>query len=399
MKARTLILTLIIIVLLAPSACGERVINMTFTGDSTLGSVERLWAAKDSFVGVSQARGLDWFYWNVAGLFQNDDLTVINLESVLSDSNAKENKSKVYRFRGPVSFVNILTDAGVEACNLSNNHTLDYGEQGYTSTKETLTNAGIGWFGNTDTWIWTQEETGIRIGFLGTQPDEYYANQYKAKTIYLDLITELKKTCDAVVTVYHGGREYASGHRTYETRIAQEFIDAGSDLVIMHHPHVIFGMDVYKNRNICYSLGNFAFGGNKDVRDRALQTVVVQVEMTFSDSNEYMGQRMKIFPAHMSGEYPSNNYQPVLVHGKDAEDIMKVLNRDSTYKLEPFDEELGYALQSYLPAEDGMKTPGPTEVPTATPTPRPTPSPSPTPTPVPTPTPTPSPVPTAAPAA
>ena len=122
--------------LLFSTAAAETTLHFTFAGDCTLGSEEAKRKQATSFDSVITEKGYDWPFANMQELFQNDDLTVVNLEGVLSDSNRNENKDKTYRFRGPTAFVDILTRSGIEAVNLANNHTQDFGKQGYTATQE-----------------------------------------------------------------------------------------------------------------------------------------------------------------------------------------------------------------------------------------------------------------------
>ena len=129
--------------LFASSASAETTLHITFAGDCTLGSEEAMRNQASSFVSTITREGYDWPFANMQELFQNDDLTVVNLEGVLSDSNKQENKKKTFRFRGPTDYVNILTRSGIEAVNLANNHTQDFGKQGFTSTQQTLDAAGI----------------------------------------------------------------------------------------------------------------------------------------------------------------------------------------------------------------------------------------------------------------
>ena len=128
--------------LFASSASAETTLHITFAGDCTLGSEEAMRNQASSFVSTITREGYDCPFANMQELFQNDDLTVVNLEGVLSDSNKQENKKKTFRFRGPTDYVNILTRSGIEAVNLANNHTQDFGKQGFTSTQQTLDAAG-----------------------------------------------------------------------------------------------------------------------------------------------------------------------------------------------------------------------------------------------------------------
>jgi len=109
------------------------------------------------------------------------------------------------------------------------------------------------------------------------------------------------------------------------------------------------GMDVRKNRTILYSLGNFCFGGNKNVR--AMESLVVSAVLSFSADGTYLGQQIDLIPAHISGTEPKSNYQPLLVSGGDAKRVLRRVQADSPMTIAPYDEETGCARQPYLPAE------------------------------------------------
>ena len=352
MKRVAVILLVMLLTLCAASALADKTLTITFTGDVTLGSEEVKRRNEASFDSFAQREGYDYFFANVVDLFRGDDLTVVNLEGILSDSSANEKKTKTYRFRGPADFVNILTRNSIEAVNLANNHTMDYEKRGYQDTTKIRTTAGVDYFGNTTVWTW--EKDGIKIGFIGQNGTTFAKNRNWAK----QQVEELKAGgVSFVVFVFHGGTEYAP-HKTTQRFNSQEFaaqfmIDAGVDLVIMHHPHVVQGYDVYKNRTICYSLGNFCFGGNKQVR--AIESLVVQADLTFADDGTYLGQQLRLYPAHISGTNPDSNYQPVFVKGEEAQAVMAIIQNDSSITLNPFQDELGYALQDYVPAVAGTE--------------------------------------------
>ena len=331
--------------LLFSTAAAETTLHFTFTGDCTLGSEEAKRKQATSFDSVNTEKGYDWPFANMQELFQNDDLTVVNLEGVLSDSNRNENKDKTYRFRGPTAFVDILTRSGIVAVNLANNHTQDFGKQGYTATQETLAAAGVGYFGSRSVYIF--EKDGIKVAFFGLNSTAFNGNKAWAK----EEIARLKQEegVNAVVFTFHAGQEYGKHRNQAQETYAHYMIDAGADLIIGHHPHVVQGMEIYNNRTICYSLGNFAFGGNKEVR--ALETVEVDVALTFDDAGNYLGQQLTLYPANISGTYPENNYQPVLVSGDAAQDVMALIQNDTDYELAPYTDEAGCAQQPYLPAQ------------------------------------------------
>ena len=168
-------------------------------------------------------------------------------------------------------------------------------------------------------------------------------------------IAEAKEKYDLVIVSFHWGAEKDYAPKANQQKMGKLAIDAGADLVIMHHPHVVQGMDIYKNRSICYSLGNFAFGGNASVK--AIETVVVDAALTFDDDGTYLGQQLTLYPANISGSYPQNNFQPILVSGDAAQAVMKLIQLDTPYELAPYTDEAGCAQQPYLPAKDGDMEP------------------------------------------
>ncbi len=326
------------------SARAEKQICLTFTGDVTLGSEEALKNKDFSFVHFAEEKGYDYFFENVRSLFEEDDLTIVNLEGVLSDSSEGENKKKTYRFRGPTDFANILSASSIEMACLSNNHSMDYGERGYADTEAALDRAGVQYFGGRTVSFF--EKDGIRIAFIGMS----YTNENKSEKQWLKSeIQNLKEESNAVIFCYHGGREYSDARTEKQMDIAKLAIHAGADLVIMHHPHVVQGMSIFDNRSVCYSLGNFCFGGNKRVR--AKESLIVRATLTFSDDGAYLGQQLDLYPAHISGTAPKNNYQPHLVTGSDARLVLRRVQADSRFKIKKYDESLGFAHQDYLPAD------------------------------------------------
>ncbi|HSK69240.1 MAG TPA: CapA family protein, partial [Candidatus Limnocylindria bacterium] len=153
--------------------------------------------------------------------------------------------------------------------------------------------------------------------------------------------------CDAIVAVMHGGTEYAPRRWKDQERMAAWAIRQGADLVIGHHPHVVQGMDVLDGVSVVYSLGNFAFGGNKDVR--AAHALIARAELHFGADGEYLGHRLNLIPVAPSGEKDFNNYQPVFLGGAEADKAIALAQRDTPFPLSPFAEGEG-AWQPFVPA-------------------------------------------------
>lgn len=345
------LLLILLILLVTTSAGAEKIIRLTFTGDVTLGSEELKRTQPTSFDSVAQREGYGYFFDKVKHLFAQDDLTVVNLEGVLSDSPKGENTKKTYRFRGPVDFASILPQGSIEAANIANNHTMDYGKRGYTDTGKALDDAHIGWFGNQTVYIY--EKDGIRIAFFGLNATSVARNRSWA----IAEIGRLKREegVNAVVFSFHGGTEYGRVRNARQEDYASFAIQAGADLVVMHHPHVVQGLDVINNRSVFYSLGNFCFGGNREVR--ALEALVAGVNMYFDDDGTYMGQQVTLHAAHISGTYPESNYQPVLVTGAGVDEVNQRIDRDTKISYTPIDRETGKGVQPYLPAVPGGSVP------------------------------------------
>ena len=279
-----MILFLMLAVCMAVSALAETTVTFTFAGDVTLGCEERLWAEESSLVRCQAWEGDAYFFERVRPLFEQDDLTVVNLEGVLSDSSEDENREKMYRFRGPSSFARILNGGSVEMVSLANNHTMDYGARGYEDTQAALDDEGIAHFGGREVSFF--EKDGVRPAFLGAS---YTTLTREERAWTMAEIARLKREegVGAVICTYHGGQEYGDARTDKQQSFAKNAIAAGADLVIMHHAHVVQGMSVLDNRSVCYSLGNFCFGGN--CRVRAMESLVVVAELTFSDDGAYLG--------------------------------------------------------------------------------------------------------------
>lgn len=330
------------------SAHADRTVTMSFAGDITIGGEQNMQGRDDSFTAYYNQFGPDYFLANVRPLFENDDITFVNLEGPMLDVPGSENKQKTFRFRAPTSFLDVLTGSSVECVTIANNHIMDFGTVGYNATRDALKKAGVGFTINEDAYIW--EKDGIRIAFMGMLSTDIRSNREKIT----EQIRRMKEEqgVNAVVMMFHMGMEYRNIHEQPQTNAAAWAIDAGVDLVLMHHPHVLQGMEIINNRYVFYSLGNFCFGGNRMVKTpESLYTLVVQADFTFSDEGKYLGQTIRIYPGHISGTYPESNFQPELVTGEEAQKALDFLRNDTTVELAAFDEAAGCVEQPFLPAK------------------------------------------------
>ncbi len=227
--------------LVIPAEGGTSVV-MTFTGDCTLGSEDRLASREDSFVGYVKRYGFEYPFAKMKDFFEEDDLTVINLENVFFDrTTSKANKR--YLFRAPTSFAQILKEGSVELAFIANNHILDYGKNGLLSTISAVEALDIGVFGSNHTVSlgYIYEKNGIKIGFLGT----YQAYWYVGRDALSKLLNSFREAgCHAVVGIIHDGTEYARNRNKKQQQMADWLVKQGVDLVVGHHPHVPQGVDI-----------------------------------------------------------------------------------------------------------------------------------------------------------
>ncbi len=359
------LIALVLLLLTGAGAQAEKTVLMTFAGDCTLGSEGSAMQNEDSFFTCVAQHGYDYFFANFRDLFENDDITVVNLEGVLSDYAFTENRKKTFRFRGTTDFVKILTGSGVDAVSLANNHIMDFGTQGAENTKKALDENGVRWFWN-DTYR-VIEHDGIRIAFFGLEHSKYYSLQSWLPQAFRELKESGK--ANAVVVYVHTGIEYKGEHENRIAVMAGDLVGMGADLVLMSHPHVLQGMDIINNRTVFYSMGNFVFGGNSAIRYEkyhvtkevtSLYSMAVQVKMSFTGEGKYLGQRVVVFPAYTSDDPLVNRYQPRRLTVKEAEPVREAIQRDTQgFTLPELKEENGLALMEfpYLAATSDVLAP------------------------------------------
>ena len=341
---KTLLALVLALSLLLSQAVAEKQVVITFLGDCTIGGEDRLMTKDYSFAKVAKREGYAYFFAKVRPLLLGDDLTVANFEGVLkADNDHKMNKT--YCFRGLPAYAQILNLGSVEAVSLSNNHTGDYGQQGMDATEEALAAAGVKAFSSQKPYLF--EKDGVTIGFIGF----YAAGFYAKRNAITQAVQSLREQgADAVVCFVHAGQEYATLHNRAQILITKLLVDAGADLVIGSHPHVVQGTEIYKQRSVLYSIGNFVFGGNAEVRSN--DTIIVRATLTFADDGTYQGQQLRIYPANISGDAVNNNYQPVLVQGDQALSVYARMDKDSQGQPGPETQTDTYREYAYLPAVD-----------------------------------------------
>ncbi len=204
----------------------------------------------------------DYLLKNLAGaenrFFRGVDIFHANLEGPFANSRRATTKEIAFRF-DPV-LIPTLKKYNFNIFDVANNHSLDMSVAGLNESKVNLKNANIDFYGDgygigKDAYL-IKEVGGLKIGFVGFNDTYYPLDKLKIKA----KIEEVKKQSDLVVVNIHWGQEYLFlKSNARQKDLAHLMIDAGADLIVGHHPHVIEEMEIYKNKPIFYSLGNFIF--------------------------------------------------------------------------------------------------------------------------------------------
>ena len=297
-----------------PTEPPEEHFTITFTGDCTLGTDPNAWFNSGAFVNVI-GEDYDYPFLNVADIFEKDDCTLINLEGVLADGGYPSDK--LFRFRGPTDYINILTGSSVEMVTLANNHTFDFGWPGYNSTTATLDEAGIAYAGRDSSVVFTTE-SGLTIGM--------YANLFNFD--YADIEAEIaamkEQGAEIIIMAVHWGSEGFYRPHDHQVEQAHKVIDLGVDILYGSHPHVLQPIETYGDGIIYYSLGNFSFGGNQNPPDK--DTAILQQEIIRDkDGNIRLGE-LTIIPASCSSVEDRNNYQPT-PYEEGTEEYARVISK------------------------------------------------------------------------
>lgn len=298
-------------------------IIITAAGDCTLGN-DSNFNRNTSFNKVIELSGNDYGYpmQNVKDIFANDDYTIVNLENVFTDSSNKRNKGPgiAFHFKGPKEYAKILTEGNIEGVTVANNHSFDYGEQGFKDTIKALDEEGIEYCG--EDYKILKEIKGIKIGFLGYKA---WSESEELKEEIKEDIEDLRKQgAKIVIPYFHWGIERDSKPNKVQVNLARHAIDSGADMVLGSHPHVMQSLENYKGKLIIYSLGNFSFGGNSNPSDK--RTFMLQVKYKF-ENESLVGTEYKVIPATVSSVTNKNDYIPTTTDGQDSEKILNYLNQ------------------------------------------------------------------------
>lgn len=285
-------------------------LTVTFAGDCTLGT-DKNYENERSFNSRWETEEGDatYFLRNVAELFGADDLTVVNMEGVLTEGGERADKS--FAFRGKPEYAKIFSSSSVEAATLANNHSADYGQESYDDTIAALDAEGVESFGYDR--IASMDVKGVKVALVGAYFPEDSEDNFKQMT---DNIAAARAEGAQLVLVYvHWGIEHEYDITEDQMRMGHAAIDAGADLVVGSHPHVIQGWEQYQGRYIVYSLGNFCFGGNTNPDDK--DCLIFQQTFTVTGDEVAKNDDVDFIACSVSSETDRNTYQPTLAEGDE----------------------------------------------------------------------------------
>ena len=288
-------------------------LTVTFAGDCTLGTDEAFDPSTSFNAKFSSVGDPSWFLANVEPIFAADDLTIVNMEGTLTEVTTRQDKT--FAFKGDASYAQVFSTSSVEAASMANNHSKDYGEQSYTDTIAAVEDVGVQTFGYDR--IAYMDVKGVKVALIGA----YELAEHEG--IEAEVTARIGQARDAgaqlVLVYYHWGIEREYVPNATQITLAHAAIDAGADLVVGSHPHVIQGWEVYNGRYIVYSLGNFCFGGNSGPSD--MDCMMFQQTFTVTGDDVAKDDDVEFIACSISSVSGYNNYQPTPVSGSEKERI------------------------------------------------------------------------------
>jgi hypothetical protein len=245
---------------------------------------------------------------NDESIFNKDDISFLNLEGPVSD--VGRNVGSIYSFRMNPVTISVLKNLGIDIVSFANNHVGDYTITAFTDTLKRLNEGDILFTGAGQSYDEAKTPTVIEknniktcfLGFSDVGPNWIKATA-KSPGILLatdpnfnQIVSDAKINCDVLIVSFHWGDEYQP-HNARQTKLAHLAIDNGADVIVGHHPHVAQDIEIYKEKPIIYSLGNFMF--DQYFSPETMQGLVVQMKVykdgSSKDIIQYTSLQNKLF--------------------------------------------------------------------------------------------------------
>lgn len=297
-------------------------VTISAAGDCSLGNHQDQEYAYSFRQTYDQIEDEGYFFANVQDYFDNDDMTIVNFEGVLTYSEERD-ETRTYNIKGDPGYARLLTAGSIEAVSFANNHRLDYGTRGSDDTVAALAAEGILYAYDKNVCVYDTEK-GIRIGIVSVNEVAWGLG---SEQLLAEGIGKLQEQgADLILACCHWGIERENYPTENQKYLGHKCIDLGADLVIGHHPHVLQGVEEYNGKFIIYSLANFCFGANRNPADK--DTMIFRQTFTFIDGVKQEDRQIQIIPCSVSSVKDRNNFQPTPVWGEEA---ARIIGRINTY--------------------------------------------------------------------
>ena len=293
-----------------------QVITLTVGGDTAFGQYPGAEEEGVSFRDELLAQGGDYsFPLSLCRPFLvTDTLSILSCEGTFTRSD--DSRQSSHGLNGDMDFARMFALGGVEMVNLANSGGPDSEEQDLESTCQALTDAGIGYC-----------DEGI-IGYKATMEGRVACISYRfygeepemTESLTRDIGEARRRGADLVVVSFHWGHPYDNQTSSHQRETGRLAVDLGADLVVGYHPQVMQGIEVYKGKTILYSLGTFAFGGEKEVLDGG-DTFLFRQSFAIQEDGAVPAEPL-ILPCSVSSEEGRNNYTPKPLFGEEADRVV-----------------------------------------------------------------------------
>jgi poly-gamma-glutamate capsule biosynthesis protein CapA/YwtB (metallophosphatase superfamily) len=270
-------------------------LTVTAVGDIMMGSL-----FPEPFLPPDDGKGM---FDHVQKYLAAEDIVFGNIEGAFLDKGISRKcrysrSGRCFAFRMPERYATFLKNAGFNAAGIANNHTFDFGHEGLNTTLRLLEENGVQPVGGDRYARFSRHGKKIIIlGFSYSDPSPQSHSILDLRTA-AQLVRNAKKTNDLVIVSFHGGAEGRGALHIYNTseiflgqkrgnviRFARTVVDAGADLVIGHGPHVLRAMEIYRNKLIIYSLGNFLTYGMFNIKEENGVSAIVRARLSLSSGD------------------------------------------------------------------------------------------------------------------
>lgn len=307
-----------LIVFSGPGHAQTRPLQIVATGDMMIGS----WVGT-----LLDSNGYDYPFREIYTATAGADIYFTNLEAPFCTKGTPFEKQ--FNFRVHPRYVEVLTTGGINLVSLANNHSMDFGFECLKQTFALLDRHHIDYAGAGINLDQAREPALMQFGdmsvaFLSyslTFPEEFWASDTSAGTafpyesfVYKD-VARLKAENDYLIVSCHWGQELRETPKRYQIQFAHQLVDKGADLVLGHHPHVVQGIEFYKEGLIVYSLGNFIFGS---FSERVRSSMILKIALAPTGVS-----RVEAVPINVYNK--DVRFQPALLGGTEKEDFLNYL--------------------------------------------------------------------------